>query len=289
MAGVLAAGLMFTGGCVGDQQYREALAANKRAVAMRQQAEQALNEMRGENAQLQNELAECNALVGQKQREVDLLERAKGELQAAYDRLAARLEESDRPLPPSANIEQVLPGELDTALKDLAGRYPDLVEYLPEYGMIKLKSDLTFAKGSDNVSADAVAALRRVADVMKGNIAGRFNVYVAGHTDKLPIKSAQTLARHPNNWYLSVHRAVAVQAVLTDAGLSPQRIAAMGFGEYHPAVAYGPNEKAKAANRRVELWVVPPDRFLTGARQAAEEDTDAPADNRQARPAGIVK
>ena len=84
----------------------------------------------------------------------------------------------------------------------------------------------------------------------------------------LIILKPDTIQRHPDNWYLSVHRSVAVQEVLTGAGLAPQRVGLMGFSEYHPVAANASGKGGNQANRRVELWIVPPDRFITSGRTA---------------------
>jgi chemotaxis protein MotB len=60
--------------------------------------------------------------------------------------------------------------------------------------------------------------------------------------------------------------------VLVDkAGLDPERIGAMGFGEYHPVEPNKPNKKGNPKNRRVEIWIIPPDRFLTVSGEVGEE------------------
>ena len=58
----------------------------------------------------------------------------------------------------------------------------------------------------------------------------------------------------------------AVEEALEEAGVSPERLAVVGFSEYHPTVANAPTQKGNQANRRVEIWIVPPRQFLTGAR-----------------------
>ena len=131
--------------------------------------------------------------------------------------------------------------------------------------MVKFKADFTFDKGSDDVSAEAASALDKLVDILNSSAAKDFNVYVAGHTDDIPIKKPETLRRHPTNWYLSAHRAVEVQSVLEKQGLAPQRIGVMGFSEYHPVEANAAGQKGSAKNRRVEIWIVPPGKFLTEA------------------------
>ncbi len=75
-------------------------------------------------------------------------------------------------------------------------------------------------------------------------------VRVDGHTDKKPIQSAQ----FPSNWSLSAARAIAVVQYLIAKGVSPQHLAAAGFGEFQPIVA-GDSDDANRRNRRIELKV----------------------------------
>lgn len=154
-----------------------------------------------------------------------------------------------------------LPGEIDRALSAFARANPDLLEYQSKYGMVKLKSDMSFASGSAEVKPGASTALGRLVEILKAPVAANFHLYVAGHTDNVPIgASAQ---KHPTNWYLSVHRAIGIQKVLVAAGMPASRIGVMGFGEHHPIVPNNPDKKGTATNRRVELWILPPGRLLT--------------------------
>ena len=73
---------------------------------------------------------------------------------------------------------------------------------------------------------------------------------VDGHTDARPIRSAQ----FPSNWYLSTARAVAVVEYLVSRGLSADRIAATGFGEYQP-LELGTTDEAYNRNRRIEFKI----------------------------------
>ena len=137
------------------------------------------------------------------------------------------------------------------------------MEYLPKYGMIKLKADLTFDKGSAKVKPEAVEALKKLAKIVNSDAAKHFGVYVAGHTDDIPLVKPETIRAHGSNWGLSLHRAGAVVKVLAMAGVSQRRLCAMGFSKYHPIAPNKPGHKGNPLNRRVEIWIVPPDRFLT--------------------------
>ncbi len=266
---VVLAGLLVGGGCVSEEEYNKALALCRRA---NEKLELTLNDLqatRKAKDQLSGQLDEANQARKAREREIALLESTNrelkndlGDLTALYEKLKAT------ELPPYPGL---LPPEVDVALQGFAATNPELVEYLPKYGMVKFKADLTFDKGSDDVSAGAAEALAGLVQILNSEPAAGFHIYVAGHTDDIPIKKPSTLRRHPTNWYLSVHRAVEVQKVLDKAGLDPERIGVMGFGEYHPIEPNKPNRKGNPMNRRVEIWIIPPDRFLTVSAKRGQE------------------
>jgi chemotaxis protein MotB len=263
-------GMLTAGGCVSKAKYDELMAMNRKANDERNAALAAAQQLRAENQRLTDELANVQNALASKDKEISLLQSAKNDLQKAYDDLMAKYQ-ALAGKPPTIMEGIVLPPELDVALKDLAARNPELLEYDARHGMVKLKSDLTFEKGSDFVKPEAKAALAKFVQIVNSQTGMKYNIYVAGHTDDIPILKPETKRTHPDNWYLSVHRAVAVEKELSSAGLAPQRIGAMGFGEYHPIAPNAPGKKGNALNRRVELWIVPPDRFLTLPSTAAAE------------------
>jgi chemotaxis protein MotB len=71
---------------------------------------------------------------------------------------------------------------------------------------------------------------------------------VDGHTDVRPIASPQ----FRSNWDLSAARAISVVQYLIGKGVSPQRLAAAGFGEFQP-LDLDKTEEAYNRNRRIEL------------------------------------
>ena len=60
--------------------------------------------------------------------------------------------------------------------------------------------------------------------------------------------------RFPSNWELSTSRAQEVVNYLIRQGVSPQRLAAVGMGEYHP-IDPADNLEAYRRNRRIELKI----------------------------------
>jgi chemotaxis protein MotB len=75
---------------------------------------------------------------------------------------------------------------------------------------------------------------------------------IEGNTDDVPIATPL----YPTNWELSTSRAVAVTRHLSEHdGIAPERLAAIGFAEWHPFV---PNttEANRLLNRRVDIVVL---------------------------------
>ncbi len=78
-------------------------------------------------------------------------------------------------------------------------------------------------------------------------------IQVEGHTDNQPIETT----RFPSNWELSAMRAVNILRYLQDKGEIPRdRLAAVGFGEYHP-IADNDTPEGRQKNRRIEILFKP--------------------------------
>ena len=270
--GAMVVGMMLLGGCASKAELDEAKAQCRRANDELKRVQEALAAMRADNQRLSAELQARDAALSAKDKEMALLSAERDKLKRSFDDLKALYDKKGLVL----LSDMALPKEMDEALRALVGKYPDLLEYDPKLGMIKFKSDMTFDLGSDQVKPAAQEALAKFVEIMNSAEAKPFNIYIAGHTDDIPILKGPTLARHPNNWYLSVHRAVSVLQVMHKAGLENDRAAAMGFGEYHPIAPNAPGHKGNALNRRVEIWIVPADKFMVrGMEGAAAEPPPA--------------
>lgn len=281
LVGLLAVALL--GGCVSEQQYKEALAANNRAQALLTEARAEVEAAAEARRQAERDLAAAQATAGQKDQLIGRQQQGLTDADRRYARLKKLYDELVAADPgPRPFGDVALPPELDTALSEWASAHPDLVAYDRARGMVKFKTDLVFGVGSDEVQPEAKRTLVKLADILKAIEPGEFHVYIAGHTDDIPIGKPQTRRRHPTNWYLSVHRAVAVKDVLAAAGVVEQSLGVMGFGEFHPVAPNAPGKKGNPVNRRVEIWIVPPQRFLTApaavpAAPAETKDGPAPA------------
>lgn len=112
--------------------------------------------------------------------------------------------------------------------------------------IVTLPQDILFATDSATVSNGLQADLRNVAGSMNRYPDTRVNII--GHTDNTGEASY--------NQQLSQRRAAAVATVLINAGVSANRINAVGRGEDQP-VASNLNAEGRAQNRRVEIIITP--------------------------------
>lgn len=110
---------------------------------------------------------------------------------------------------------------------------------------LEMNSEMLFLSGEAALSKKAQPALKKIAEVINAlpNV-----INVEGHTDNIPI---DTLA-FPSNWDLSSARATSVVQELVAAGISPTRLSAIGYGEFHPIGDNG-TEEGRFKNRRVTL------------------------------------
>ena len=116
--------------------------------------------------------------------------------------------------------------------------------------VVELATDILFASGSAELSAGGKTAIVEVSKVLATIPERAFQV--EGHTDDVPIKNSQ----YPSNWELAAGRSLTVVKTMIDAGLPAHRVSAASFGEEHPAIP-GTSAAARAANRRIEIVVVP--------------------------------
>ena len=150
----------------------------------------------------------------------------------------------------------VLDPELDRTLAQFVEKNPELMGYDAKRGMVKFRSELTFALGSVAMKPAAAARLAELAQILNTPLASQYEVRIVGHTDNVRISRSATRKNHPTNWHLSVHRAIAVKDVLGRAGVDEQRMGVQGYGEHRP-VALNQVDRGNEINRRVEIYLMP--------------------------------
>ena len=113
---------------------------------------------------------------------------------------------------------------------------------------VEIKSSILFPSGSATPSASAEPVLNKIAGILKGY---DNQVQVEGFTDNVPI----TNDVYPSNWELSAARAASVVHLFTRSGVGPQRMSAIGYGEFKP-ISSNETEEGRARNRRVNIIIL---------------------------------
>ncbi|TBR17796.1 hypothetical protein EPO66_02065, partial [bacterium] len=97
-------------------------------------------------------------------------------------------------------------------------------------------------------------------------------VGIEGYTDNEPIKHS----KWRSNWELSTSRALSVlHYLIEDKGILPERLSAIGYGEYHP-VASNDTKESRKLNRRVEIVIMP---RVTKVKEAKQSKEATPREN----------
>ena len=114
---------------------------------------------------------------------------------------------------------------------------------------IMLANPVLFGLGEGELKPSAIPVLHQVARLLK-DIPNA--VLVEGHTDDRTI----TGGNFRSNWELSTARAFSViRYFIEEENITPQRLSAVGYGEYRPLY---PNdtEENRAKNRRIEINII---------------------------------
>lgn len=112
--------------------------------------------------------------------------------------------------------------------------------------IISLKDTEFFDSGKATVRPESMHLLDNISDAI-----GKYSnsIRIEGHTDNIPIKTSA----FPSNWELSTARATnIVHYLVTSRPILPDRLSAIGYGEYRP-VADNNTEEGRLKNRRVDI------------------------------------
>jgi chemotaxis protein MotB len=147
-----------------------------------------------------------------------------------------------------------------------------MMERLDGSIVITIPDQVLFNSGEAAIKPEALPFLQGLAQSM---IELNRQVRIEGHTDNVPIRTAQ----FPSNWELSATRAVMVVRVLNELyGVPSTHLAALGYADSRPLTPnLTPEQRAK--NRRVEIIIMddapgsqPP--VANGLKAETETDQD---------------
>lgn len=166
-------------------------------------------------------------------------------LQGRKSRAAKMRAARIRPLPPR-DAALYLRQTADEFRRQTAGTGIDVIDYGGGI-LIRIPATLTFNSGSAEIAPQIRGALHELARTLRTH--ERTFVDVFAHSDSTGMPEG--------NRAISEKRAKAVAAFLTGDGVSKARVASKGLGE--SALLYNPDddETKRAANRRVEIRLVP--------------------------------
>jgi chemotaxis protein MotB len=116
---------------------------------------------------------------------------------------------------------------------------------------IIFEDPVLFDLGDDKLKPLMYPILRKIVEVAIKSKIGE--ILIEGHTDDIPINTA----RFPSNWDLSAGRALEVLKFFQREGFPPERLVAVGYGQYRPRFQLPANasSREKGVNRRVEIYL----------------------------------
>jgi chemotaxis protein MotB len=252
LVGLSVLGLSLTG-CVSQEKYNAQKLAHDGLVEQLGQAERDAQAAKAEADAYKQQLAMFGQNAGGKDAMLMNLTQQNAALQAQLDELNRKYGDAVNRIGQGA----ALPPELTNVLEQFARQNPDLVDFDAARGIVKFRSDVTFATGSAEVTGQARQAIQRFAQILNSPDARGYELLVAGHTDNQKVSNPATIkAGHLDNWYLSAHRAIAVGNELQRSSIDSQRLGVVGYADQRPT-ASNATSQGKQQNRRVEVLILP--------------------------------
>ena len=177
-------------------------------------------------------------------------------LKALVDNRTARMGEQQRKIQErmkklESGISQVMLSMINQGLVGVSQSKRGVV--------IDISASSLFKTGDATLQPEVLDVLQQVAAVLSREDQ---SIEVEGHTDDVPIKTAQ----FPSNWELSSARASSVTRMLIDNGVQTKRLAVVGLAENQP-LAPNDSSENRARNRRVTITILSPN-----AERVAAED-----------------
>jgi chemotaxis protein MotB len=159
-----------------------------------------------------------------------------------------KIEELSKRLDDLNRVRGILEDNLKQEIKDKQVRLQMMERGL----VITVVGDVLFDSGKAKVRSEAYPILDKIYNVLVEDVP-TLSVGIEGHTDNEPIK----LSGWKSNWELSTARSLSVLHYMVDEkGIAPERVSAIGYGEYRP-VASNDTKEGRHSNRRVELVILP--------------------------------
>lgn len=214
------------------------------------EANKSLSESEQQLEQSKADLADKTQQIASQQRELEAS-------QAEIERQAKRLRELESQLKAKDEAMANLKNTIAKALVDFSSDELN-VEHKDGKVYVSLEEKLLFESGQYEVNNKGVAAIRKIAAVLK-DVTTDVDIAVEGHTDNVPLRG-QVIQ---DNWDLSAKRATSVLRILVAGGVPESRVQAIGRADTNP-VADNSTADGRCKNRRTEIVLTPKiDQILT--------------------------
>jgi chemotaxis protein MotB len=138
--------------------------------------------------------------------------------------------------------------------------------------VISLREAGFYDSGSTIPHPGSIGSIDSIVSVLRPT---PYDIRIEGHTDNVPIHTGE----FASNWELSAGRATRMTRLFIEHfAFEPRRLAAAGYGEYHP-VASNDASEGRGQNRRVDIIVLPsingiPQTTLVAAASAVSATQD---------------
>jgi chemotaxis protein MotB len=224
----------------------------------------------------------------EKEKAAQLNRQAKGQTKdptKSQDKGKAKDQSQAQAVSEAAAAIQKMADEVEHAMQSLIQQGMITVRRSTFWLEVEINTSILYSSGSARLESDSIPVLEKLAKILAPFPNA---LHVEGFTDNVPIS---TLV-FPSNWELSAARAASVVTLFARAGIAPERLAAIGYGQYRP-VADNTTEQGRTRNRRVVVVVMSgadkKDVAPGAAPQQLEQKLNAqPATPAAAAPAPVV-
>lgn len=140
--------------------------------------------------------------------------------------------------------------ELEQRLSNQVAQHTVAIKIGKDGLVISLREAGFFSSGSAAPRKESLEAMQQIAAELAQM---PYDLRVEGHTDDVPIHTSE----FDSNWELSSARATNIARTLLGMhAVSPDRLSAAGYAEFHP-VDTNDSAEGRARNRRVDLVIMP--------------------------------
>jgi chemotaxis protein MotB len=225
-----------------------AAAVQEQAIERQHQQQQVIQQ---EAERLTSELAEKT--IEQQQLALRLAEEQARRAQLEAE-ITAQREQREAELRAAQEAYAQLIADLQTeiARKDIA------IHEFTDQLAITIVDRVLFPSGQATLTAEGKQILEKVGQVLARSTDRR--IQIEGHTDNQEI-GPELKKRFASNWELSTARATEVERyLLVRTSLPAERLLAVGRADTMPVASNG-TEAGRQQNRRIEIVLLPPDKF----------------------------